>query len=155
MKYHRPLITAMALFALLLLACISSCKKEPQPDTTVPKETPTPDKNATYIYRKAGIESIQIQKMESMPVQVSVLVNGWLSDSCTSLDQITQERDGKDFLITITTKRPADVNCLQMITPFQQTIPLDVLGLKAGTYTVTVNRMSDTFTLDVDNVLQK
>ena len=155
MKYHRPLNAAMALFALLLLACTASCKKEPQPDTTVPKEEPAPDKNATYIYRKVGIESIQIQKMESMPVQVSVLVNGWLSDSCTSLDQITQERDGKDFLITITTKRPADVNCLQMITPFQQTIPLDVLGLKAGTYTVTVNRMSDTFTLDVDNVLQK
>jgi hypothetical protein len=155
MKYHRLLITAMALLALLLLACTSSCKKELQPDTTVPKETPKPNKNATYIYRKAGIESFQIQKMESMPVQVSVLVKGWLSDSCTSLHQITQEREGNDFLITITTKRPADVNCLQMIMPFEEAIPLEVLGLRAGTYTVTVNQMSNTFTLEMDNILQK
>lgn len=154
MRAHTLLITAMVLFALLL-AGTWSCKKEPQPDTTVPRETPKPDKNATYIYRKAGIESIQIQKSESMPVQVSVLVKGWLSDSCTSLHQITQEREGNDFLITITTKRPADVNCLQMIMPFEESIALNVLDLQAGTYTVTVNRLSDTFTLDVDNVLPK
>ena len=38
--------------------------------------------------------------------------------------------------------------------PFEDTIPLDVYDLPAGAYTVDVNGVTNTFTLDVDNVLE-
>ena len=41
--------------------------------------------------------------------------------------------------------------CIAEVAPFQQNIDLDILGLEAGTYTVIVNGVSDTFTLDVAN----
>ena len=37
------------------------------------------------------------------------------------------------------------------LVPYEETISLDVYGLLAGTYTVDVNSVRDTFTLDVDN----
>jgi len=41
-----------------------------------------------------------------------------------------------------------------MLVPFKTTIPLDVLDLEAGTYTVTVDQVSDRFELAADNVPQ-
>jgi inhibitor of cysteine peptidase len=41
--------------------------------------------------------------------------------------------------------------CTQALVPFEETIPLDVEGLLAGEYTVNVNGVMATFTLDVDN----
>jgi hypothetical protein len=38
--------------------------------------------------------------------------------------------------------------------PFEESIPLDVAGLDAGTYTVIVNGVEASFTLDIDNVIQ-
>jgi len=54
--------------------------------------------------------------------------------------------------VTKATTRPADAVCAQVVTPFEQTVSLDVAGLKAGTYTVIANCVSDTFELVVDNV---
>jgi inhibitor of cysteine peptidase len=43
--------------------------------------------------------------------------------------------------------------CTQIVVPFEESIPLDVVGLPAGTYTVDVNGVTGSFTLDVDNQL--
>ena len=43
--------------------------------------------------------------------------------------------------------------CTEALVPYEQAVPLDVAGLPAGVYTVTVNGVSDTFELAVDNVL--
>jgi inhibitor of cysteine peptidase len=148
-------IVVLALMVISLMACASTCRQKTLSDMPAPEETPPTGETGGFIIRQAGIEGIEIQLLEPMPVQVNVLVRGYLSDGCTRLDQITQEREGSDFSITITTKRPAELNCTQVIVPFQETIPLDVRGLTAGTYTVTVNRMSEAFTLDADNLPQK
>jgi hypothetical protein len=85
-----------------------------------------------------------------------VVVSGYLSDGCTTLENIEQKRLDEGFEITITTTRPAGMNCPQVIMPFKEIISLDVSGLKAGTYTVSVNgRLSRTFTLPQDVPLQE
>jgi inhibitor of cysteine peptidase len=99
------------------------------------------------------VESVDVRILESFPVQVQVLAKGYLQDSCTKLDTTTQSLDSHTFIVTMTTSRPADLACTQVITPFEEPIPLDLAGLKAGTYMVTVNGVTGTFTLDVDNVL--
>jgi hypothetical protein len=77
-----------------------------------------------------------------------------LPDGCTTIDQILDAREGNAFQVTITTLRPANQVCTEALMPFERIIPLDVYGLPAGTYTVIVNGVSDTFQLAVDNVPQ-
>jgi inhibitor of cysteine peptidase len=100
---------------------------------------------------RARVEQIGILILESFPVQVNVVARGNLPDGCTRIDQIEQQRQGNKFLVTITTARPADQMCTQALVPFEQAISLDVAGLKAGTYTVDVNGVQDTFELAMDN----
>lgn len=130
------------LLTVLLTGVLSACNLNSTPSGTQP------------IIGLAMIEDIEILILESFPVQVHVRVKGILGDSCTSLHQITQTRTENLFTITITTTRPADTICADIITRFEETVALDVYGLPAGTYTVDVNDVRDMFTLSVDNVIQ-
>jgi hypothetical protein len=103
----------------------------------------------------APVEDIDILILESFPVQVNVVARGNLPDGCTTINEVTQERDGNTFRVTITTVRPVGMVCTEALVPFEKVIALDVYGLPAGVYTVDVNGVSDTFELTVDNVLQE
>ena len=100
----------------------------------------------------ATVEEIDIMILESFPVQVHLIASGDLPDPCTKIYQITQEREDYHFSVTITTYRSPGA-CIQIIIPFEETIPLEVYGLPAGTYTVEVNGVQGTFNLEVDNIL--
>jgi inhibitor of cysteine peptidase len=101
----------------------------------------------------APVESVEVMILESFPVQVRLLVAGNLPDGCTELDDWTVTRDDDTFSVTLPTTRTEDAMCTQALVPYEVTIPLDVAGLAAGTYTVDVNGVTAQFTLDVDNVL--
>lgn len=114
---------------------------------------PFADAGETDITRRAQIDSINILLMESFPAQVHVHFSGTLGDSCTTVGQVSQKREGTTFFIEVTTKRPAEAICAQVLATFNKSVPLDVAGLKAGTYTVDINGVTDTFTLSIDNLL--
>ncbi len=119
-----------------------------------PTATPQPDKSVEsedVILSEATVESIDILILESFPVQVLVNVIGLLSDGCSTLADITSKQEGDTFFVTITEQRPADAVCTQQLVPFEENVGLDVNGLSAGTYTVNVNGVTDTFILDIDN----
>ena len=100
----------------------------------------------------APVEEIEIEILESFPVQVQVIASGNLPDPCTEIYQVNQKREGNSFFITIKTYRSLDP-CIQIIVPFEVKIPLNVYGLPAGTYTVDVNGVQATFDLLVDNII--
>ncbi|MBU4226970.1 hypothetical protein KKA86_05315 [bacterium] len=100
----------------------------------------------------ATVEEIDILTLESFPVQIFVIASGYLPDPCTEIYQISQEREGNTFFITIKTYRSPGF-CIQVLAPFEEVIPLDVYGLPAGTYTVDVNEVQGTFDLEIDNIL--
>jgi hypothetical protein len=148
------------LFALVsILVLLSACNRGAEPDITVdpsPTIAPTVDTGPTQPVRgQAQVDEVEILIMESFPVQVSVIARGELPDSCTRIDEIISQRTEDTFRVAITTFRQPDTVCTQVIVPFDQTIALDVVGLPAGTYNVTVNGVPATFTLDVDNILSE
>ena len=100
----------------------------------------------------ATVEEIDILTLESFPVQVFIIASGYLPNPCTEIYQITQEREGNTFFITIETYCSQEV-CIQVIAPFEEVIPLKVYGLPAGTYTVEVNGVQGSFDLEIDNIL--
>jgi len=100
----------------------------------------------------ALVDEIDILISESFPVQINVIAGGNLPDPCTEISEVLQEREGDTFFITIKTYRSPGF-CIQVLAPFKETIPLEVYGLPAGTYTVDVNGVQATFDLEVDNII--
>lgn len=106
---------------------------------------------AKILVGEAMVESIEVLVFEPFPVQVRVIAYGNLPDGCTRIGKIEDSRSGGLFTVRIATTRPANRMCTQALTEFQETLPLNTTGLKAGTYTVDVNGIRQTFTLRSDN----
>ena len=98
----------------------------------------------------APVDEIDILILEIFPVQINVIASGNLPDPCTEISEVLQEKEGNTFFITIKTYRSPGF-CIQVLAPFEEIIPLEVYGLPAGTYTVDVNGVKNTFDLEVDN----
>ena len=160
-KNANRLLAALSFLVLTAVSCAPASPTEPVggPDQPVSSDQPTlqapePTDDAGAVeVGLAVVDSIDILIMESMPVQVSVVARGNLPDGCTTIGEAATQRDDTIFVVTLTTRRPLDAVCTEALVPYEQAVPLDVAGLPAGVYTVTVNGVSDTFELAVDNVL--
>lgn len=117
--------------------------------------TPTPagDKATPIPVGPAPVDAVDILILESFPVQVRAQVRGNLPDRCTVLAEPEIAREGNAFIITLDMLRDETTDCAQVLVPYEQSIPLDVVGLPAGVYTVLVNGIGKRFELTVDNVL--
>lgn len=143
------------LLLVWLLATLAACslvnpEQEESPTPTGPA-TETAEEPET-VTGEANVESIEILVLESFPVQVNVIASGALPDGCTSLVDPTPRLEGNTFVVNLATRRVEDEVCTQATVPFDKVISLPVDGLSAGTYTVSLNGLTDTFTLEADNV---
>ena len=112
-----------------------------------------PKDSGEFIRGEAVVEDVEILFLESFPLGVHAVASGYLPDPCTEIDEISVERKRNHFEVLITTLREAEVMCAQVLEAFEQNIPLDVYGLPAGDYTVTVNGVDAEFTFLQDNSL--
>jgi hypothetical protein len=67
------------------------------------------------------------------------VVDGFYPDACSTIGGITQEVDGKTIRLTVTSTRPSNVMCAQLLTPMHEEIVLDTTQLASGEYTLIVN----------------
>lgn len=121
---------------LLYITALCACGDEPVPTSVVT--------------RIARVVAIKIDVLASLPVTVNAIAKGELPDGCTQLNEVEQKRKGNVFEIRITTKRLAAVSCTQALVPFEKVVPLDLQGLPSGDYTVDINGVLASFTLQTD-----
>ncbi len=161
----------LILLILLVLSCSSSNQQSSSPTTDLennlvvspqmgkklPNEVPV-DKKWVFspqmeksLSNEAALESIEIIMPEYFPVQVNVIARGSLPDDCTTIDQITEDKVGDTLRVKIITARQTGKVCTKVMKPFEGVIPLNVVGLSAGIYTVNVNSVVDIFELNRDN----
>ena len=107
-----------------------------------------------YVEEPASIKDVQVVILETFPVQVNVIVNGEFPDACVENLIVKTQKAGSTYNINIIRRLRADAICAEVITPFSKTIQLDVTGLKAGAYVVSVNGVTKTFELQSDNILK-
>ena len=100
--------------------------------------------DSKFIIADMPIEDVSVLLLESFPVQVHIIVKGILSDGCTKLNKITQKREGNTIYVHITTKRPKDAFCIEVIKPFEEKIILKG-GFLPGKYKLVVNNFEKIF----------
>jgi len=94
------------------------------------------------------VESIAVVVMESLPVQVSVVVTGNKSVPCTKLLEPAVFVESSSFTIALAeSKLGIAETCIAVIDPFETSIMLDISGLAPGSYSVSVNGVAGEFTL--------
>ncbi|MCP5245878.1 MAG: hypothetical protein H6937_08005, partial [Burkholderiales bacterium] len=103
--------------------------------------------------RHAFIDEIEIQILESFPVQVLVRVSGNLPTPCHQLGPIHKRsvNNRLETSVNYVLQLNRFETCIQVLEPFEITIPLDVYGIPKGNYEVIVNDKSASFELEIDN----
>ena len=145
--------------ALAIILVVMGCASPPTPTPGVPPaeeppiETPTEvGGEGEAIIKEAPVDSVELLLMESFPPQLRALVRGDLPDGCTEISHSEQTREGNVIRVDLFTRRPADAICTQALVRYEESIPVEILGLPAGDYGVSVNGVEASFSLDVDNV---
>ncbi|HMD80116.1 MAG TPA: SH3 domain-containing protein, partial [Anaerolineales bacterium] len=96
----------------------------------------------------ADVQIVEIQILESYPLQVNAVARGQLPDAgCTTISSVNQIREGNLFKVSLKTRTDPLAFCAQILTPFEYVIPLEVGSLLAGRYIVNVNGVEASFDL--------
>lgn len=134
--------------SFLIISCSSGSKQKTTPAQLIEnKEYSSPIPNA------ALIKNVDIHILESFPVQASVAIEGHLPNTCSTIDDVTIDRIDQTFTIQIPLLQQKQSSCVQKTQVINHVIPLDIVGLKAGIYTVKVNDIEKTFELVIDNII--
>jgi hypothetical protein len=148
--------TLSSLFLSLFLL-LSACS----PLTTIVSSSgqqPTPVES--YDSPSAGYQPITVDQVEvevgvGSPIPVHVIVSGWMPDPCSQVEHTEIKQDGSNFIITLSATPdvggPAVDGCIKDPMVFKVGIPLNVVDLPAGSYSVTVNGSRADFKLDTAN----
>ena len=95
----------------------------------------------------AEIESLEVITQDLASGLVSVRLRGLLANDCASISDITSNRQGSDFKLTVLSIVEPGENCSAETVPFEENVDLDVAGLQPGSYTVTANERQVSFEL--------
>ena len=156
MQIHKSRFYALFFCtALLLIGCTDGTEPVAQSPTEAPTTAdviePTESADNTPTNGFADVAEIELQMLESFPVQINAIARGQLSDGCTAITTIDQSRNGFTYSVTINTLRDPSNGCPNSGTPYEESIALDVLDIPAGTYAVNVNGVQQAFVLSADN----
>jgi hypothetical protein len=133
----------IAAFTMLIAACAPGAGASPA-NTDTPAPNPAPSMPASV----ATVESVDVHILESMPVQVQIVVRGQLPDAgCTTIGSVEQAREGNVIRVTLVTTTDPLALCAQALTPFEHVVSLDVVDLPAGSYVVDVHGVEASFEL--------
>jgi hypothetical protein len=140
--------TKLLLFlVLILLLILSACV--PSAAETPPVAPPAPVIEGAY--RPVDVDQVEADVGVGSPIPVFVNVSGNLPDSCAQIEFMQQEYGGSNFKITLSTIPSNAEGCIQDTLPFRISLPLNVVNLPAGEYTVEVNGSRADFKLDTAN----
>jgi hypothetical protein len=106
-------------------------------------------------YQPIIVDQVEVEVGVGSPIPVHVIVSGNLPDPCSQVEHTEIIQDGSNFIITLFATPdvggPAVDGCIKDAIPFRMTIPLNVVDLPAGPYSVTVNDSRADFKLDTAN----
>ena len=99
--------------------------------------------------RLITLEELELNQVYGAEPIVELLVKGYKSMPCTSLEPVAIRRVNYTFHVLVAESGPDPLAlCTQVLDPVELTIELDVSGLPAGEYEARVNNEPIEFTLE-------
>ncbi len=135
--FHRTVQFAAIISAICCIGCADL--------DDVLKAIKEPPEEAGGFITDMPIGEIEVLLAESDPVQVTVEINGWLPDLCSSHRETHQMRDGNTIFIKITITRSTGF-CATAAPSYQERVFIG--ALPPGDYTVIVNDVEQQFRID-------
>ncbi len=125
-------ISTYLVLSLILSACIPAVASTGETENTGSREI--------------QVEHVQMEVGVGSPIPVNILVSGTWPDLCSQLTETRQSITGNTINIALLSG-PADPECPpdHVGLPFSIAIPLNIVELPEGVYTVTVNGTSTDF----------
>lgn len=107
----------------------------------------------------AQVNGVEVIKTGTLPVSVYLRASGgeWNCGFTSGPARVHQRLQGAQFDVEISVLRTTvdgwgpGMGCVASIKIYKMTVPLQVYGLSAGTYSYNVNGITGTFSLDSDN----
>ena len=143
----------LLVMALIVAGCAPSAPTDLQPDTVITDPAPTEPNlsetpslpsyapkpgDGTFQRGTVYLGESQLILRESFPVQVVLALGGELPTPCHQLRAIIQPPDSENkILVEAYTVVNPELNCIQVLKPFQEMIDLGTFP--SGHYTVWVN----------------
>ncbi len=146
-------IGALSVLLSLILAACAAPATPPTPEpvavtpqpTTPPTQVPAPTAEEAA-NRPIQITDAQVQIGVGSPIPVEVVASGTMPDLCAQVAQVEQRLSGTRIEIEILAN-PADPNCPPdpVGIPFRIAVPLNMVQMPLGAYTVVVNGVETSF----------
>jgi len=153
-----PLLALVLLVLVTAGGCVPvSTSSSSQPASGAPVAPVIRTETATGLSTPAAaglrpltVTNVTVDVGVGSPIPVDAVVSGEWPDLCAQLAQITQRYEGKTFDITLLATA-ADPACPPdfLGLPFRIAIPINVVELPEGQYTVTANGATTTFSVPV------
>lgn len=102
-------------------------------------------------YQSVEVVDVTVEVGAGSPIPVFVDIGADLPDRCAQVELVEVIQDGPLFKIYVGTIPSQDSACVVDTVPFRMKIPLNVVGLPAGSYAVEVNSVRANFELDVES----
>lgn len=100
----------------------------------------------SWIITDMPVRDVSVLIAESLSVQVTVEVVGYLPDGCTTRHETHQSREGNTITIQMTMKRTKDRICTKVVTDIRERIFIGTFA--TGDYVVIVNGVKKKFRVD-------
>jgi hypothetical protein len=148
------LITKLLVFITLFAVFLTNCAPQTVTLTPPPIKTEEPEIPVTG-YQPITVDQVEVEVGVGSPIPVHIIVSGWLPDPCSQVEHTEIKQDGSNFVITLfatpDVSGPAVDGCIKDPMYFKMGIPLNVVDIPAGSYSVTVNGSRADFELDTAN----
>ena len=136
----------MLLFILILNACspftiASSSGQQPRP---VAEMTPPAG------YQAIAVDKVEVEVGVGSPIPVEVVAIGTWPDLCAQIAEVQSEVNGFEIDVIVLASTVSSCPLDHLGLPFRYAFPLNVVEMKPGTYTITINGASTTLDLPVN-----
>lgn len=145
-------VTVLVSILMVAVLALSGCaaiitSAEGGPSEPVVEEVPAVEDGSM---RPIAVQHVQVEVGIGSPIPVDVVVSGEWPGLCAQLAQVTMARGDFDFEYELLAT-PEETGCPpdMLGLPFLLRIPLNVVELAEGTYTVSVNGVEATFEVPV------
>lgn len=128
---------------LLLILVLSACSPLTLVEASGAPATPVTQSG----YQPVTVDHVGIQAGEGSPIPVEIIASGTWPDLCSQVASMESKMDGFNIEITVLASTTDTCPPDRLGLPFRFAIPLNIVEMKAGTYTITVNGTSTSFQL--------